>query len=81
MNEFLTIKEAPNHFGVSPQTLRRWEKQGKLIPAKRTQGGQRRYDITQLLFSKKEKVGVQDLPTLAYARVSSHKQKEVYKDR
>lgn len=61
--------------GVSTQTLRRWERQEKLIPAKRTQGGQRRYDVNQLLTTRKQSF-TKDIPTIAYARVSSHDQKE-----
>jgi putative resolvase len=76
MNKFLTIKEASDYFGVTPQTLRRWEKQGKLIPAKRTQGKQRRYDPAQLSPTKKQNFPIKELPTVAYARVSSHDQKE-----
>ena len=38
----LRIKEASTLLGVHPQTLRRWEKDGKLIPSK-TPNGQRRY--------------------------------------
>ena len=29
--------------GVSSSTLRRWEKEGKLLPVERTMGGHRRY--------------------------------------
>ena len=53
MNNFVSIKEASNILGVSTQTLRRWEKQNKMPPPKRTKGGQRRYDITQLIVSNK----------------------------
>ncbi|MBM3198044.1 MAG: helix-turn-helix domain-containing protein, partial [Chlamydiae bacterium] len=28
MNKFLSIQEAAKYLGVSPQTLRRWEKSG-----------------------------------------------------
>ncbi len=40
--------------GVSPSTLRRWEKEEKLQPVERTVGGHRRYVLVQLL-GKKEK--------------------------
>ena len=75
MNKFLSIQDAAKYFGVTPQTLRRWEKKKKILPAHRTEGGQRRYSIAQLRppdFSDKSI----DHPTVAYARVSSHDQKE-----
>lgn len=75
MNKFLSIKEAAKCLGVSTQTLRRWERQKKIKPSHRTQGGQRRYDAVDLHpFDFNNKLA--DLQTIAYARVSSHDQKE-----
>lgn len=74
MSKFISIKDAATLLGVSSQTLRRWEHQGKLIPVIRTQGGQRRYDITQV--AKQRDVLPKELPTIAYARVSTHEQKD-----
>ena len=75
MNKFLSIQDAAKCLGVSPQTLRRWEKKKKMAPAHRTQGGQRRYSAAQLApFDFCDKTT--DRPTVAYARVSSHDQKE-----
>lgn len=74
MSKLLTIGEAAEFLGVSTQTLRRWEKEGKNIAVQRTSGGQRRYDISKL-----QPVQVQNHIrelTLTYARVSSHDQKE-----
>jgi predicted site-specific integrase-resolvase len=73
MSKFITIKKAASILGVSPQTLRRWELEGKLIPSQRTKGNQRRYDLNQLIPDRK--TGSAELPTIAYARVSSHDQK------
>ena len=60
--------------GVSRDTLRRWEKAGK-ITSEKTVRGHLRYDLFKLL-------GISRLPgsgikqqTIAYARVSSHEQK------
>lgn len=66
----LTITEAAKLKGVSASTLRRWEAEGKLIP-ERTANGHRRYDLAHLLGLKRE-----GALTIAYARVSSHNQKD-----
>jgi hypothetical protein len=34
-------REAAEFFGVTPSTLRRWEREGKLVPDERTPGGYR----------------------------------------
>ena len=70
-NRFVKIGEAAKLLGVSVQALRNWEREGKIMPSHRTPGGQRMYDLSELL-------GVNDLsyPTIAYARVSSSDQKE-----
>ena len=75
MNKYISIKEASDVLGVSPQTLRRWDRQGKLVPSKRTQGNQRRYDLSQLVPLSQNK-RAEEQHTVAYARVSSHDQKE-----
>jgi putative resolvase len=74
MDRYVAIGEASEALGVSITTLRRWEVEGKLIP-ERTAGRQRRYDLAKLkpaLFH----AAPQDRKTIAYARVSSHEQKE-----
>ena len=48
MNKLITIQEAAIFLGVSPQTLRRWEREGRGIPFQKTAGGQRRYDLSKL---------------------------------
>jgi excisionase family DNA binding protein len=74
MNKLLTISEAAEALRVSPQTLRRWEREGKLIP-QRTKGGQRRYDISALRPELFRAADDAERKTIAYARVSSHDQK------
>ena len=74
MDRYVAIGEAAVALGVSITTLRRWEAEGKLIP-ERTAGRQRRYDMAKLkpdLFQG----APQDRKTIAYARVSSHDQKD-----
>jgi putative resolvase len=75
MSKFIPIQAAADLLGISPQTLRRWEREGKPIPCRRTAGGQRRYDVSKLIPIQKISID-QNKPTLAYARVSSHDQKE-----
>ena len=65
--KYVTPKEACNYLGVSISTLRRWEKEGK-IKSIRTPGGQRRFCIQE--YEQKAK------PTILYARVSTHSQKD-----
>ena len=75
MDRLATIGEASKVLGVSITTLRRWEKEGRLQPDEITQGGHRRYDLVKLrpeLFRLQRS----DRKTVAYARVSSHDQKE-----
>ncbi|MEO0043840.1 MAG: hypothetical protein RL329_3288 [Bacteroidota bacterium] len=62
----ITIQEASKILGVTPKTLRLWEKEGK-IQSYKTDGGHRRYQLAELLRGTK----TTDL-TVAYARVSSH---------
>ena len=65
----LSIKEASELLGVTPKTLRLWEKLGK-IRSVRTEGGHRRYVVADLLGNKTDAS-----LTVAYARVSSADQK------
>lgn len=67
-----SIGEAAQKLGVSISTLRRWEKEGKLI-AERTAKGHRRYRLDQLIGVERPLASKRI--TLAYARVSSHDQK------
>jgi predicted site-specific integrase-resolvase len=75
MERLVGIGEAATALGVSITTLRRWEACGKLW-AEHTAGGHRRYDLAKL---KPELFRAQDdsaRRTVAYARVSSHDQKD-----
>jgi excisionase family DNA binding protein len=73
MDKMISISEAANVLGVSVTTLRRWEKEGKLL-SDRTHSGHRRYSLSKI---KPEFLHTQNSnqKTVAYARVSSHDQK------
>lgn len=73
MDRLLAIGEAAKVLGVSITTLRRWEKEGKLLPEP-TSSKHRRYDLAKL---KPEIFHQEDSrKTVAYARVSSSDQKD-----
>ncbi len=46
-SKLVGIREAAEFLGVTPSTLRRWEREGKLLPDERTIGGYRRYDLAR----------------------------------
>lgn len=46
--EFLSVKEAADYIGVSPQTLRRWDDTGKLRPIRHAANGYRYYRRAEL---------------------------------
>lgn len=71
LEDLLPIGEAAILRGVSVETLRRWEKKGKIV-AVRTEGSHRRYKVADLL-----KVDNLELRhTVVYGRVSSPDKKE-----
>jgi putative resolvase len=72
MDKLFKIGQAAKALGVSPSTLRRWEREGKIIP-ERTEGSHRLYRLSQFKISKK--LTVRERKTIAYGRVSSHDQK------
>ncbi len=65
MKKYVTPKQAAQHYGVSINTLRRWDKEGKLDSI-RTEGNQRRFCI--------EGEDPQSKPVVCYARVSTYSQ-------
>ena len=77
MNQLIAIGQASRLLGVTIQTLRNWDKQGLLKPDEITKGGSRRYKLKSLKnINKNIKFSVDGLKTIAYARVSSHDQKD-----
>ena len=67
----IKIGKAAEMLGVSVQTLRQWEETGELLPDRKSAGGRRYYDADKLAG-----ISQSDAVTVAYARVSSHDQKE-----
>ena len=74
--KLVPIHEAAEALGVSAQTLRRWEREGRLVPDERTAGGRRRYDLARLKPEMYRSQAEAARKTVAYARVSSHDQKD-----
>jgi predicted site-specific integrase-resolvase len=67
----IKIGKAAEMLGVTVQTLRQWEASGELLPDRKSAGGRRYYDADKLAGLNQS-----DAVTVAYARVSSHDQKE-----
>ena len=77
MGKLVNISEAARILGVTTTTLRNWDKKGLLKPDELTKGKARRYRIETLRNINRNIIFTKDdLKTIAYARVSSHDQKE-----
>ena len=77
MGKLVNISEAARILGVTTTTLRNWDKKGLLKPDELTKGKARRYRIESLRSINRNIIFTKDdLKTIAYARVSSHDQKE-----
>lgn len=70
----IRIAEAAKLLKVHPQTLRRWDEEGILIPQK--MGNQRRYTLEQINNMLKDDDKVIERAKVIYCRVSSAKQSE-----
>lgn len=75
MSRLYRIGEFADKLGVTTQTLRNWEKEGKLKPAKVTDGGTRYYSEYQYNHYVGNTVEKKRI-TIGYCRVSSHGQKD-----
>ena len=73
MPRYFSIGEAADYFGVSVDTIRRWESEGR-ITSERTKGGHRRF-LASALAGEEEKER-NEKPTLCYARVSTRDKKD-----
>ena len=74
MCKYYSIHEFSKIIGVSSQTLRNWDSNGKLHPHHTTASGYRYYSDEQL--SQVMNVKPKNRITIGYCRVSSHKQKD-----
>lgn len=68
------IGKVAEALGVSIETIRRWERVGK-ISSERTPHGHRRYDLSKIA-NPARNIIKENRKTIAYARVSSHDQKK-----
>ena len=68
---FLGIVAMARRLGVAVQTLRRWDREGRLTPNHRTEGGHRRYADPN-----HPRAGGENRLTVCYARVSTAEQKD-----
>ena len=53
MSNLIGVKEAAELLGVSTKTIRRWEADGKIYST-RTEGGHRRFNVSDLLGNKSD---------------------------
>ena len=74
LSKYYSIHEFSKIIGVSAQTLRNWDSNGKLHPHHTTTSGYRYYSDEQL--SQVMNVKPRNRITIGYCRVSSHKQKD-----
>ncbi len=77
MSNLLTLKQASEYLNVAKETLRRWDKLGKLTPIT-TVGGHRRYQqeaLDEYIGISKSVVETSEI-IATYSRVSSHEQKQ-----
>ena len=73
-HRLVKIGAAAKMLGTTPGQLRKWEANGELLPARKTQGGTRYYAIADL-FGRSAAASPEEPLTVCYARVSSHDQK------
>lgn len=75
MSKYYSINEFSKILGVSPQTLRNWDNNGKLHPHHTSSNGYRYYSHEQLNQVMNIKPNL-DRKIIGYCRVSSNKQKD-----
>ena len=77
-HRLVKIGAAAKMLGTTPGQLRKWEANGELLPARKTQGGTRYYAIADLFgrsaAASPAAASPEEPLTVCYARVSSHDQ-------
>lgn len=74
--KYLSSKTVTQMLGVTAQTLRNWDKEGKLKPAYVKSNGYRYYSEDSILAYTQERKTKKNLNVIGYARVSSKKQSD-----
>ena len=74
--KYYSSKTVTQMLGVSAQTLRNWDKEGKLKPSYVKSNGYRYYSEDSILSYTQERKTKKNLNVIGYARVSSKKQSE-----
>ena len=74
--EYLSSKTVSKKLGVTAQTLRNWDREGKLKPAYVKSNGYRYYSLDDILSFTQERKTKKELKVIGYARVSSKKQSD-----
>ncbi len=72
--EYLSSKTVSKKLGVTAQTLRNWDKEGKLKPSYVKSNGYRYYSEDSILSYTQERKTKKNLNVIGYASVSSKKQ-------
>ena len=74
--EYLSSKTVSKKLGVTAQTLRNWDREGKLKPAYVKSNGYRYYSLDDILSFTQERKTKKEIKVIGYARVSSNKQSD-----
>ena len=74
--KYYSSKSVTKILGVTAQTLRNWDKEGKLKPAYIKSNGYRYYSEDSILSYTQERKTKKDLNVIGYARISSKKQSD-----
>ena len=74
--KYYSSKKVTEILGVTAQTLRNWDKEGKLKPSYAKSNGYRYYSEDSILSYTQERKTKKNLNVIGYARVSSKKQSD-----
>ena len=74
--KYYSSKKVTEILGVTAQTLRNWDKEGKLKPSYVKSNGYRYYSEESILSYTQERKTKKNLNVIGYARVSSKKQSD-----